>query len=121
MSFFSKPPAGNFIFNGVTSFGQQGGITAHTVNINGPVDRHLDEAGKASILQQLSKDVTFDVVAVQGDQEAFQFAYEIHQFLVQSGYKATGVSQAWFSAPVKGLHLKEIPENSLTQIIVGAR
>ena len=78
----------------VTSFNQQGGITAGQVNI-GKQERHCSERFKASLAPHLPKDKEKQIVvsATLGDTEARQFAEEIKQYLEDEGYKVRGVLQ----------------------------
>lgn len=93
----------------VTSYGQQGGITAGVVNI-GPQARNLDlpssDGLKQQMLSQLPRDKEITVTAILGDQEAMNFATQIHAFLKANGFKMKepdGVSQALFNKPIQGL------------------
>lgn len=103
----------------ITSINQQGGITAHTVNVGQP-SRHINDDVKNQLNNQLDKSRKVDVVVVLGDGEAFSFATEINKYLVASGYQTTGVSQAMFSGPVIG---QQIDKNNpgIQKIIIGAK
>jgi hypothetical protein len=107
------------IFN-VNSYSQQGGITAGQVNI-GKQERHFTEQTKQALTQHLpdKKDV-IDLTTVRGDQEAFQFASEIKQFLESENYNVNGVNQADFSNPVKGQSIEPRKEGGIKIIIGGA-
>jgi len=89
------------VFN-VTSNNQSGGITAGVVNVE-PQTRHID-AVLVNQLQQIlpDKTKTVTVTSVMGDGEAFSFATQIKDFLVQQGYDVNGVNQSIFTAPVIG-------------------
>ena len=65
------------------------------------------------------KDV-IDLTTVRGDQEAFQFASEIKQFLESENYNVNGVNQADFSNPVKGQSIEPRKEGGIKIIIGGA-
>ena len=68
----------------VTSFNQQGGITAGHVNI-GPQPRHLNAQGAKQLAQALPKDKKVNVTCIMDDGEGFQFATEIKKHLVSVG------------------------------------
>lgn len=109
--------------NNVFSYGQSGGITAGTVNI-GPIPRSLSQPRmdqlKKQISEQLPKDKPIIVVAVAGDSEALDFAYEILSYLKGNGFsvKSDEVSQIYFKGPVKGLAVSEDAE--VRTLMVGA-
>lgn len=104
----------------VTSNNQFGGITANQVNI-GAVPRKID----LTLTNQLlvfaqNKDESIDITSVMGDQEAYQFATEIKNFLLSQGYKKVdGVNQALFNQPVIGQFLNR--ENSGIKILIGSK
>lgn len=102
----------------VTSFNQQGGITAGQVNIGHP-PRDLDANMCAELLKHLPKDKTVVVSSVMGDGEAFQFATRIKNFLTGKGFSVDGVNQAIYSQPVQGQHVNLLPDH--TDIIIGNR
>jgi hypothetical protein len=102
----------------VTSYNQSGGITAQQVNIEQP-RRHVDDRLKVKMLNELPRDKPVEVVTVMGDTEAHAFAEEMLQFLKTSGFDASGVTQAIFAEPVRGIdcHTYENP----MQLIIGSR
>lgn len=102
----------------VTSHNQSGGITAHTVNI-GALPRILDPVSAQQLTNALPARVAVEVVSVWGDQEAFQFATQVKNYLVGAGYTVSGVHQAMFNQPVLG----QVIENQANQnkVIIGAR
>jgi hypothetical protein len=104
----------------VNSYFQKGGITAGQVNI-GKQERHFTEQTKQALIPHLpdKKDV-IDLTVVMGDQEAFQFASEIKQFLENENYNVNGVNQAIFSKPVKGQIIEPRKEGGIKIIIGGA-
>lgn len=71
----------------VTSFGQQGGITAHTVHVAKPPPRTFGDAEKADILRIVPRDEPVAVMAAMGDQEATHLASQIHAFLRSEGQR----------------------------------
>jgi hypothetical protein len=94
----------------ITSHNQQGGITAHTVNI-GPQQRSLSNPNTAQLKEQMlrefPRDKPIDVMCVMGDSESATFAVEIHAFLAQNGFNMAypRISQAVFADPQKGLSI----------------
>ena len=103
----------------VTSYNQQGGITAGQVNVGRP-PRHLDESSRAKLMAWLSKGKEVRVVAVVGDRETFQLATEINDFLLAEGYEANGVTQSMIIAsdgPYTGVRVEL--GDTFDQIIVG--
>lgn len=114
---------GPVIDQSVTSYNQQGGITAHSVVI-GPQQRNLDLPAfselKSQILSQLPRDKDITVMAILGDTESITFAQQIHSFLKNNSFKLkepSGISQGVFTSPVKGLQFN--PETDV--FIVGAQ
>lgn len=105
----------------VTSVNQRGGITANNVNIESP-ERHINDLIKNSLVAQLpnNKAQEIDVTSVLGDQEAYQFAQEIKEYLENKGYKVNGVNQVVFDKPVKGQIISSKEDDSFS-IIIGGR
>jgi hypothetical protein len=107
----------------VTSINQQGGITAHTVNV-GQQPRSLQSPGadalKAQILRDVPRDKTITVMALMGDADGHRFAAEIYEFLKANGFKVTphGVAQGVVMPPPKGLLLQ--PRGDELEFIVGS-
>jgi hypothetical protein len=104
------------VFN-VASHNQSGGITAGVVNV-GPQPRKID-AGLMSQLTQILPEKTkkVTVTTIMGDGEAFAFATQIKDYLVQQGYDVNGVNQAVFSEPLFG---QQFDPNTLT-LTIGTR
>jgi len=107
------------IVHQVTSHGQQGGITAHSVHIAKPPPRTLVEGMKAELLQKLPRDKPVSVEAPVGDQEAIHLASKIRAFLATSGYtfQADFVMAVPFSEPQKGIII--VPNGPGHRVIVG--
>jgi hypothetical protein len=90
----------------------------------GPQPRSLNQPMfdglKKQILSELPKDKPIVVMAVSGDSEAMNFAQQIHEFMKQNGFKLqeNGISQGFFSGPVKGLSVKD--DGPTRTFIVGA-
>lgn len=70
------------------------------------------------ILGEFPKDKKITVVAVMGDNEAFQFAHEILAFLKQNNFQTAGVDQVVYTSPAFGLQKKDNPDGSI-EFIVG--
>jgi hypothetical protein len=86
----------------VTSYNQKGGITAGIVNV-GTQPRSLNIELQNQLHQFLpDKTKTVTVTCVMGDGEAFNFATEIKNYLINQGYRVNGVNQAIFLKPVIG-------------------
>lgn len=108
----------------ITSHGQQGGITAHTVNI-GPQQRSLSSpnaaALKQQILTQLSRAKPITVFCIMGDTEGYYFGMEIHAFMKANGFtmaEPDGISQGVFTPPPKGLSVND--KGSAIDFLVGS-
>jgi hypothetical protein len=71
-------------------------------------------------LKELPRDKEITVTALMGDAEAFQLATEIFAFLKDNGFnlKESGLSQAIFSKPIKGLAVQ--PQGDGLNFIVGS-
>lgn len=108
------------ITHNVTSYGQTGGITAHTVNVARRPPRSLEDGMKAELLQKVPRDKPVSVEAVLGDQEAIHLAQHIMLFLRESGYRFQNevVIAAAFAGPVTGILLE--PNGPGMRLIVGA-
>jgi hypothetical protein len=94
----SIPGSGNAV-----SFGQQGGLTAGTVNLGKP-DRILTEDKGAELLKLIpsgTKKIT--ITATMSDAEAYRLGDQIKRFLVAKGYGVEGVNQGVFMPPVEGV------------------
>lgn len=96
-------------------------ITANNINIEKPA-RHLTEDLKNNLDSQLemlnAKNIR--VVAVMGDQEAFQFATEIKDYLESKNWVVSGVDQAVYTKPVIGQSLQD-RGNGVFEVIVGGQ
>jgi len=105
----------------VVSVNQTGGITAHTVNVE-PTARHVDEKFIDQLNQYLPKDKekTIKIEAVLGDQETFQFATEIKDYLESRGWKIEGVDLSVFRKPIFGINITPETDGSIT-ITVGSK
>jgi len=105
----------------VTSRNQQGGITAGEVNI-GKTPRIFNQQVALALQAHLpsEKDKTIVITAVMGDQEAFQFAEQIKEYLSSQGWKVDGVDQAVYSKPVVGQIIKPRSDGKV-EIIIGGK
>jgi hypothetical protein len=68
-------------------------------------------------LLSISKNIPVVVSCVMGDDEAFQFASEIAEFLTVNGYQVNGVNLEIFTQPVRGQILDARPDR--TVIVIG--
>ena len=103
----------------ITSHDQRGGITAYNVNI-GPQDRKLTPQLADQLISYI-KDKSIEeitITAVLGDQEAFQFATIIKNFLKDNGYSVDGVNQAVYSQPVQGQIIEPSKDGERINIII---
>jgi len=103
----------------VTSHNQSGGINAYSVNIGSQPRRFstsVEEQLKAHLPKDKSEPIT--LTAVMGDQEAFQFATEIKDYLETNDWKVNGVNQAIFAKPIKG-QIVEKTSNGSIKITIG--
>ena len=106
----------------VTSYNQQGGITAYQVNLQ-PGDRALNENSSRQLEQLLAGETftSISVTAVMGDQEAFRFASQIKNFLTLKGHTVTGVNQALYKSPVQGQIVEKAGDDGVLKIIIGGK
>ena len=106
----------------VTSYNQQGGITAYQVNIQ-PGDRKLTEISAQQLKDYLNglAFTSVEVNAVMGDGEAFRLASQIKNFLVSEELNVTGVNQVVYSEPVQGQLIEAPNEAGLVRVIIGSR
>ena len=106
----------------ITSYNQQGGITAYQVNLQ-PGDRNLKNNGASQIESTLASQSfeSISVTAVMGDQEAFRFASQIKNFLDSKGYTVKGVNQAIYREPVQGQIIELADPDGIVNIIIGGR
>lgn len=77
----------------VSSSNQQGGITAGQININsGKQRRHLTEETKKDLTSHLANNKTKNMVieVLLGDDEAYQYAAEIRDYLSSLGFNIEG-------------------------------
>ena len=79
----------------------------------------------AIVEEQLKKIITngaeVDVTSILGDNEAFNFASQIKDFLEKSGYTVKGVNQAVYTKPITG-QIIEPPQtqSKIYKIIIGS-
>ena len=73
----------------VSSINQQGGITAHTVNVP-KIQRKMGQALKKGILAQFPRDKKIVIWSVAGNEETHIFAEEIFRFMNSSGFNLFG-------------------------------
>ena len=107
----------------VTSHGQSGGITAHTVNMTAP-DRHLNEDMKAGLLKMIPKDRLIHVICPMSDSEAYRLGSEIWQYMRANGYQMSsdGLSVGMLVPPApRGVNIDLTKDASRALICVGPR
>lgn len=99
----------------VTSYNQQGGITANQVTF-GNQARWLSPELKQQLdsLSQINKNKEITIDAILGDGEAFRFASEVKQYLVSKGWNVNGVNQVVWGEPVFGQNIN--PEATIITI-----
>ena len=111
------------VYGNCNNFGPNNGmINCGTVNLV-PVSRRLDNPNAQGLKQQIlsfPRNKSYNVTSVWGDQEAFQFATDIFDFMKANNFTVDGVDQAMFNKPVTGLS-KQDGTNGKIEIIVGAR
>lgn len=101
----------------ISSYNQSGGITAYNVNI-GPQDRKLTEDFGEQLIQEIEKrpDKEIEILHEMGDGEAYRFAKQVRNFLIEKGYNPKGVNFVAYAEPIEGQVFKET-NNSLEFII----
>lgn len=103
----------------VSSINQQGGITAHTVNVPS-VQRGMSEALKSGILAQFPRDKQIVVWSVAGNEETHIFAQQIFQFMKVNGFDMFGdgpTGNIFLGPPPRGVCFKY--GNPCNEVIVG--
>ena len=104
----------------VTSYNQQGGITAYQVNIQ-PGDRELTEKRTQELKTLLGQlDYTsVEVISLMGDAEAERYATRIVNYLSSLGIKASG---GIYGAVIpQGSNVERPDEDGIVRIKVGGR
>jgi hypothetical protein len=105
----------------VSSHGQAGGVTAHTVNLGSP-KRSLSDPRSANLKQQILKEAPrnrrINISVIFGDPEAYAFAREIFDFMKGNGFDVWGMDQVGLAAPLKGIVVN--PQGEMWEITVGS-
>jgi hypothetical protein len=106
----------------VTSHNQSGGITAHTVNVDGRIRRSMSGEFKAGLLRDLSRDRPVHVMGLNANTESMAFANWIHGFLQANGFQMlndTATCHMFFEPPI--FNVKISPGNGGKEwwIVVG--
>jgi hypothetical protein len=113
MAIDDKNPKGRFtigpyVDQRVSSVGQSGGITAHTVNMR-PPPRDFNgprmARAKEQLLQSIPRDAKVAVQAAMGDAEAYALSMQVFEFLKAHGYANVEHLQTVWTQPVTGLAL----------------
>jgi len=87
----------------ITSHNQQGGITANEVSISTPPPRHVNDEFIKNLKQRLpGKNETIKIYAIANHPEAFHFASEIRDLLINMGYGDVSFSSLVTPAPYVG-------------------
>ena len=104
----------------ITSYNQQGGITAGEVNI-GPKSRHVTEEVKKELDRNLALDKNKEILVLYSadDFETQNFAFEIKQYLESQRYKIKGYGRQFSSKPQKGVGIIDKPDGSIVLVIGG--
>ena len=115
-------PAINQEPGGALPFGQQGGITAGTVNI-GPQRRVLADESFVEMRNQLlalPRDRKISFIATMGDTETIEFRNQITEFMRSNGFKFDDrdIAHAVWSKPFHGVKLVDRPDGSI-QLQIG--
>ncbi len=111
-----KPDAAPIQPTYVTSFGQNGGITAAQVTI-GPQPRVLNLTIQNQLLS-LNKDEKIQILSVMNNAESYGFADQIEKFLKSNGYKKVTNYQGVWTPPTIGQTMTK--DTSGTIIRIGA-
>ncbi len=106
----------------ISSTNQTGGITAQNVNVTTkPQPRKLNDYTRNQLISYLNnKSEKIDISCIMNDHEAFDYANEIENFLLENGYtNINGGNQAVFSKPFKGQEV--FRTNSGVKISIGSQ
>lgn len=93
----------NIINQNVSSMNQQGGITAHTVNVP-TMKRVMGDGMKQTIMRDCPRDKMIAVWSVAGAEETHQFAEQIFAFMKANGFNLFG------NGPTGNMYLGGIPK-----------
>ncbi|WP_146217002.1 hypothetical protein [Falsiroseomonas bella] len=111
----------------VASYFQSGGITAGSVSIEklflDAPDRVLDSAAKEKLLQMVPRSREILIAHSSGDLEGFNYAKQIFEFLVASGYNVSrdGFLQPLGGEPFRGVQIDVPPGSERACVHVGSR
>ena len=99
-----------------------GGNVINTQNLIKPPVRHLTEEIKVGLDNKLKllNPKNIIITSVMGDQEAFQYASEIKQYLESKKWNVEGVTQAVYSQPVIGQFLNQNSDGNV-EILIGGQ
>jgi hypothetical protein len=100
------------------SFSQSGGITAGQIMLGQP-SRHIDDRLRDEIKSKIPIDRKVSIEVIQGDQEAFQYATEIHDFLERQRYDVMKISTVSCDKPQFGQGL--VTGTDPTVLRIGSR
>jgi hypothetical protein len=99
-------------------FQNSGNVTAEKIELINNKQRTLDPDSEDVLKKELlNKDARIKIVSLLGDSEAYNFASQIKDFLVNEGYsKIEGVAQAVFSQHKKGAEIIHSPDQDVIMI-----
>jgi hypothetical protein len=82
-------------------------VAIENINVKS-ISRGISQIDKIKMIDNLKKFENKEIIltTVLGDTEAFQFAEQIKEVFVQSGWKVDGISQALYNKPVNGIIIK---------------
>jgi hypothetical protein len=107
----------------VTSYDQNGGITANQINIGVKQQRHFNNSMKSQISDMLQdfKRNKIELHYQNGDKETFIFASEMKSFLKSESWEVNGpMPTQWFGEPHTGVMVVP-PRNGIIGINVYAQ
>ena len=98
-----------------------GGDKIISGNVFEKPSRHLTQDIKTDLNNKLSsfKGKNITITAVMGDQEAFQYATDIKDYLDVQGWNTEGINQAVYSKPVIGQFLNQDTNGNINILIGG--
>jgi len=105
----------------VSSWFQSGGTTAGEVNVITDPPRVFSETLANELISRLDKNKTITVSAPAGDNEAFNLATQVKEFLQQNGYVVSGVDQVTYNPLFKGAYRIEDIRDNHSELRIGSK
>lgn len=104
---------------GIITQGQQGNNTI----IQGPISRHLDEAGKAEFLRRVPKTRKIVLKYLSTESDGSSLAQEMHEFLTKEHYSVEGPNPAIIPDAPRGISILTFDDkpNRPVEILIGMR